>query len=205
MAKEKKEKKAKKAKKAKGFFTDFKAFISRGNAVDLAVGVVIGGAFSAIVNALVNILLNICMWRVPGGLKGLVTVLPAASDAQRAPEGYKTVYTVSEFLAQEFNATQAGMYTQHGSKYYYNGCAIIDWGSLINAVVSFIIIAFVLFVLIKSIAYFQNVKKELEEKAKEEYYQRHPEERPAPVEPGKPEPTQVELLSEIRDLLKAKK
>ena len=200
-----KKEKAKKTKKVKGFFADFKAFISRGNAVDLAVGVVIGGAFGAIVNALVNILLNLCMWRVPGGLKGLVTVLPAASEAQTAPAGYENVYTVSEFLAKGFSATEAGMYTQHGAKYYYNGCSIIDWGSLINAVVSFIIIAFVLFTIIKVVGYFNRPKEEAKAKAKEEYYEKHPEERPAPVEPGKPEPTEVELLSEIRDLLKKSK
>ena len=60
-----------------GFFKDFKAFISRGNILDMAVGVVIGNAFGAIVTALVNILLSICLWGVPGGLKGLVTVLVA--------------------------------------------------------------------------------------------------------------------------------
>ena len=204
-----KKEKAKKEKKAKvpgkKFFADFKAFISRGNAVDLAVGVVIGGAFGAIVNALVNILLNVCMWGVPGGLKGLVTVLPAASASQVPPEGYQSVYTVSEFLAKGFTVTEAGMYTQHGAKYYYNGLAIIDWGSLINAVVSFIIIAFVLFAIIKAVGYFSRLKEEAKAKAKEEYYQKHPEERPAPVEPGKPEPTEVELLSEIRDLLESKK
>ena len=67
----------------KKFFAEFKTFIARGNVLDMAVGVVIGGAFSAIVNALVNILLSVCTWAVPGGLKGLVTVLPAANDMQR--------------------------------------------------------------------------------------------------------------------------
>jgi len=66
-----------------GFFKDFKAFISRGNILDMAVGVVIGNAFGAIVTALVNILLSICLWGVPGGLKGLVTVLPAANSLQK--------------------------------------------------------------------------------------------------------------------------
>lgn len=200
-----KKEKAKKTKKVKGFFADFKAFISRGNAVDLAVGVVIGGAFGAIVNALVNILLNLCMWGVPGGLKGLVTVLPAASPTQIPPEGYNSVYTVSEFLAKGFTPTEANMYTQHGTNYYYNGLALLDWGSLINAVVSFVIIAFVLFTIIKVVGYFNRLKEEAKAKAKEEYYQKHPEERPAPVEPGAPEPTETELLAEIRDLLKKEK
>ena len=67
----------------KKFFNEFKTFIARGNVLDMAVGVVIGGAFSAIVTALVNILLSVCTWAVPGGLKGLVTVLPAANDMQK--------------------------------------------------------------------------------------------------------------------------
>ena len=66
-----------------GFFKEFKAFISRGNVLDMAVGVVIGNAFGAIVTALVNILLSVCLWGVPGGLKGLVTVLPAANSLQK--------------------------------------------------------------------------------------------------------------------------
>ena len=69
--------------KMKKFLSDFKAFISRGNILDMAVGVVIGGAFGAIVTALVNILLSVCLWAVPGGLKGLVTVLPAINNVQK--------------------------------------------------------------------------------------------------------------------------
>ena len=81
MAKEKKEKKAK--DKSKGLAAEFKTFIARGNVLDMAVGVIIGGAFGAIVTALVNILMNVCTWWVPGGVKGLVTVLPAATDVQK--------------------------------------------------------------------------------------------------------------------------
>ena len=78
MSKEKKEKKEKGALKK-----EFMAFIARGNVLDMAVGVIIGGAFNAIVTALVNILMSVCTWWVPGGIKGLVTVLPAATDAQK--------------------------------------------------------------------------------------------------------------------------
>ena len=68
-------------KKSKAVWSDFKKFITKGNVVvDMAVGVIIGGAFNAIVTALVNILLSVCTWGVPGGLKGLVTVLPAANS-----------------------------------------------------------------------------------------------------------------------------
>ena len=81
MAKGKKEKKIK--DKSKGLAAEFKTFIARGNVLDMAVGVIIGGAFGAIVTALVNILMNVCTWWVPGGVKGLVTVLPAATDVQK--------------------------------------------------------------------------------------------------------------------------
>jgi len=200
----KKDKKIK--EKGKGFFADFRKFISRGNAIDLAVGVIIGTAFSAIVNGLVNILLNLCMWPVPGGLKGLVTVLPAASSAQQPPEGLQVSYTAAEFL--ELSSTKAGMkdmYTMHGSKYYYNGCSILDWGTLINAILTFIIIAVVLFIVIRAVAYFNKLKAEAIEKTKEEYYKKHPEARPVPVEPGAPVPTELDVLNEIRDLLKEQK
>ena len=79
---------AKKAKKGPGLWAEFKEFINRGNAFMLAVGVVIGGAFSAIVNAFVNMLMSLATWPVPGGLAGLVTVLPALTEGQKGlPEG----------------------------------------------------------------------------------------------------------------------
>ena len=74
---------AKKEKKGPGLWAEFKEFINRGNAFMLAVGVVIGGAFSAIVTAFVNILLSVATWPVPGGLKGLVSVLPALTEPQK--------------------------------------------------------------------------------------------------------------------------
>ena len=191
--------------KGKGVIAEFKAFISRGNVLDMAVGVVVGGAFGAIVTAVVNVLLSVCMWPVPGGLAGLVTVLPAISAGQNAPEGYANSYTVKEFLDKGFSTTEAGMYVQHGGSYYYKGCALIDWGAIINAVISFIIIALVLFVIVKTVASLKKAKEEAKAKALEEHYKRHPEDRPAPVVEAAPAPTEAELLAEIRDLLKEKK
>ena len=202
MAKEKKLK-----AKGKGVIAEFKAFISRGNVLDMAVGVVVGGAFGAIVTAVVNVLLSVCMWPVPGGLAGLVTVLPAVSAGQVPPEGYEVSYTVADFLkaSEAWTPTQAGMYVQHGGSYYYKGCAIIDWGSIINAVISFIIIALVLFVIIKTVATLKSAREAAKARALEEHYKKHPEDRPAPVEEAAPAPTEAELLTEIRDLLKEKK
>lgn len=218
MAKEKKVK-----AKGKGLWAEFKAFISRGNVLDMAVGVIIGGAFSAIVTAFVNILLSVCTWGVPGGLAGLVTILPAApgNAAQagiagigqsfaadglpQAVEAYANSLgqTLTENNYAGFQTALLGLYTKHGGTYIWNGAAIIDWGTLINAVISFLIIALVLFIIVKVASSLTNAKKALEAKAREDYYNKHPEERPAPVVPGVPAPTEAELLGQIRDLLKA--
>ena len=214
-----------KKKKGSGLWAEFKEFINRGNAFMLAVGVVIGGAFSAIVNALVNILLSVATWGVPGGLKGLITVLPAAPGnvAQQGPVGQ--MFTSDQLVDKtiEFAGTQGvaitkesdtfvqwqnallGKYTLHGTKYSFNGAAVIDWGAFLTAVISFIIIAIVLFIIVKATNAAQKKREELKAKELEKYYEKHPEERPAPVEPGVPAPTQEELLTQIRDILKEKK
>lgn len=78
------------AKKAKGtgFWADFKKFISRGNVVDMAVGVVIGGAFGAIVTGLVNYIINPVVSLITGGvsLEGIKTVLAEADEAAGTAE-----------------------------------------------------------------------------------------------------------------------
>lgn len=199
---EKAEKKAAKEKaraerKAKGenVWTDFKKFIARGNVLDMSVGVIMGGAFNAIVTAFTNILLSICTWGVPGGLKGLVTVLPAINSAQagmdpingldqyfaagdlqklataeaNATYGEKTV-TDTPTLIENMKTTILSKYTLHGTTYTYNMSAVIDWGTFINAVISFLIIALTLFIIVKV---FNSVhasrlqfEKQLAEKAK---------------------------------------
>ena len=55
-------------KEKKGFFAEFKEFISRGNVMDMAVGIIIGGAFTAIVNSLVNDIAMPCIARLTGGI-----------------------------------------------------------------------------------------------------------------------------------------
>ena len=217
---------AKKERKGKGLWTEFKEFINKGNAFMLAVGVVIGGAFGAIVTAFVNILLSLATWAVPGGLKGLVTVLPALNAAQEGMD--KTIGLGQQFakadlqklaealanktygsdvvaanpeLIENVKATIVGNYDLHGTLFTYKMSAVIDWGALLTAVISFIIIAIVLFIIVKVVASAAAKKAELEAKAREEYYEKHPEERPVEPEPGVPEPTEVELLKEIRDAL----
>ena len=223
---------AKKEKKGPGIWAEFKEFINRGNAFMLAVGVVIGGAFSAIVNAFVNILLSVATWPVPGGLKGLVSVLPALTDAQKGAafetaEGLKNLQSfkmadanqrVIEFAKAQgktlalddadfiqWKNSLLGLYDQHGTTFTYKMSAVIDWGALLTAVISFIIIAVVLFIIVKVSNSMAAKKAELQAKAQEAYYEKHPEERPVPPEPGKPEPTELDYLKRIADALDKKK
>ena len=205
--------------KKPGFFQEFKDFINRGNAFMLAVGVVIGGAFSAIVNAFVNMLMSLATWPVPGGLAGLVTVLPALTEGQKGLAGVGQSFaaadynTVAKSIGDAAGATDPlvygatvlnGNYTKYGTNFYFNGSAIINWGALINAVISFIIVAVVLFIIVKVISTAQKKKEELKAKQQEAYYQKHPEERPVPPEPGKPEPTELDYLKRIADALDKK-
>lgn len=171
-------KQAKEQRKAEGktLWQEFKKFISRGNVLDMAVGIIMGSAFSAIVTAFTNILLSVCTWGVPGGLKGLVTVLPAANPAQKGMAVNNDV-TIGQFfnakdlqnlaksyadatygadvvaknptLIENVKNTILSKYTLHGTTYTYNMSAVIDWGTFINAIISFLIIALTLFVIVK--------------------------------------------------------
>lgn len=129
----------------KKFFEDFKAFLLRGNIVDMAIGVIIGGAFSGLVTSLLdNILSPIIGCFNVGGFNGL-----------------------------HFKIWNANVYV----------------GAFITDVINFVIMAFVVFVIIKLFTMLMNAAKKKEEK---------------PEEP--PKPTKEELLlTEIRDLLKEKK
>ena len=210
-------------KKTKGLWNEFKAFITRGNVVDLAVGVIIGGAFSAIVTAMVNILLSVCTWGVPGGLAGLVTVLPAANAAQAGIAGIgqsfgagdliqmTQVYAAANGVADlqptdatyiQWQTALLGKYTLKGGNYYFNGAALIDWGTFINAIISFLVIALVLFIIVKIVAAAKAKQDEVKAALQEKYYEQHPEERPAPVVAGAPAPTEMDVLVQIRDELK---
>jgi large conductance mechanosensitive channel protein len=165
-----------KKKKERTLWKEFKAFIAKGNVLDMAVGVIMGGAFNAIVTAFTKILMSICTWGVPGGISGLVTVLPAATNAQRGLQflenGEKVfrqsfelgdlntmvinwaasqnviITTDSDSFVQWKNSLLTN-YTLHGTTYTYNMSAVIDWGTFINAVISFLIISVTLFVILK--------------------------------------------------------
>ncbi|MBO7079230.1 MAG: MscL family protein [Bacilli bacterium] len=170
--------------------------MARGNVLDMAVGVIIGGAFNAIVTALVNILMSVCTWWVPGGIKGLVTVLPAATNAQKGfneaiglgqkfqaseLQALGTKLAEANYAAQIANdpnyllnnpnlieaakTTILSKYTLHGATYTYNLSAVIDWGTFINAIISFILIAITLFIIIKVANRMAKAREELKAKA----------------------------------------
>jgi len=221
MAKEKKKEKASEAKKKRKnkigkTWQEFKKFINRGNVVDMSIGVVIGSAFGAIVTAVTNIFLSVATWGVPGGLKGLITVLPAASDAQAGITGIGQSFLsaklndFAEMLYKQGGYSSisdarsaiTSKYTLHGGTYVFNGAAIIDWGTLINTILTFIVIALVLFIILKTIAKLNAMREDAKKKLQEEYYKKHPDERPAPVDPKAPEPTEKELLKDILKELK---
>ena len=107
------------------FFIEFKKFISRGNVLDLAVGVIIGGAFTAIVTALTN-----------GVLKPLINFVIAAIIGGDDATGIYTFLKVVKDAEGTIDMTAS---------------IFIDWGALISAIINFFLIAFVLFLIIKAI------------------------------------------------------
>ena len=109
----------------KNFFAEFKKFITRGNVVDMAVGVIVGSSFTAIVNGLSNnVLKPIINW---------LLVLVFGKDS------LNEVYTVLK-----------GVYDETG-KLVVEESIYIDWGAFINAIINFFLVAFVLFMIVKII------------------------------------------------------
>lgn len=206
MAKEKKL-----AKKGKGLWEEFKAFINKGNALMLAVGVVIGGAFSAIITSVVGVLTAFISWLLPGDLTNLVLVLPAVpwNEGQKGLEGVGQWFAAGDFQSKVTETVTDEVlksnYTLIGNTWVANGAAYINFGLLINAIISFLMIALILFIVVKVATTIAAKKAELDDKLREEYFKKHPEERPVEPEPGVPEPTEKELLAQIRDLLKEQK
>lgn len=122
----------------KNFFGEFKKFITRGNVVDMAVGVIVGSSFTAIVNALSN---NI--------LKPFINFLLAELFGANS---LKEVYTFLKPAYVMVDGVQTTEIDLASSIY-------IDWGAFINAVINFFLIAFVLFVIVKLINGFRDSQK----------------------------------------------
>ena len=124
--------KEKKEKKKSSFFKDFKAFITKGNILDLAVAVVIGGAFNAIITALVN---NILM-----PIVGLFTGKASLADLDvwiKAPT-YVTDENGEFVLENGKKVIEAG-----------TGAGHIEYGLFLQAIVNFLIIALTIFIIVR--------------------------------------------------------
>jgi len=120
----------------KGFFGEFKKFIMRGNVIDLAVGVIIGAAFQAIVKSLVDDI-----------------VMPLISLATKGVDFANKFILLGEGeFATLAEAQEAGV-------------AAVAYGNFINAILNFLIMAFVIFCLVKTINRISEkaAKKEVEE------------------------------------------
>jgi len=141
--------------------TEFKDFIARGNVMDMAVGIIIGAAFTAIVSSMVADLINPLIGLVTGGLD------------------FTNNYTVLSGDVAEGASLEAAREA---------GAAVFAWGAFVMAIINFLIIAFVVFMLVRYV----NKVKDAAFKEKEEA----PEEAPGPNE--------IDLLVEIRDALKAR-
>ena len=139
----------------KKFMDEFKAFISRGNVVDMAVGVIVGSAFTAIVNSLVKDVVTPFIGVLTGGV---------------------------DFTQMKYVITPAVGETPE---------VAILYGNFIQAIVNFLIIAFVVFCMVKMI---NTMRAKMEAAKKKEVEE-------APAQPPKPS-DEVVLLTEIRDLLK---
>jgi large conductance mechanosensitive channel len=133
---------------------DFKTFALRGNVVDLAVGVIIGAAFGAIVNSLVGDIIMPVIGAIAGGL-----------DFSNYFIGLSSKVTAATLA----DAKKQG--------------AVLAWGNFLTVVINFLIIASVLFLVIRALAKLQKTQ---------------PVKAAEPPKPSR----EVELLTEIRDLLR---
>lgn len=138
---------------------EFKGFIAKGNVMDMAVGIIIGAAFTAIVSSLVADLINPIIGLVIGGIDFTNLYVVLSGDV---PAG------------SSLDAAREA------------GAAVFAYGSFIMAVINFLIIAFVVFMLVKQVNRVKDAAKK--------------EEEAAPAAPAGP--TELDILMEIRDSLK---
>lgn len=151
--------------KTTGFLKEFREFAVKGNMIDLAVGVIIGAAFGKIIDSLVKDVVMPIISFILGGevdFANKFTVL-------RLPEGYVGAQTVDELSAA--------------------GAVVLAWGNFLTIFINFILLAFVVFLMVKMVNRMRQAV--------------HKEEAAAPAAPA-PTPEDVVLLREIRDALKNK-
>lgn len=140
---------------------EFKAFIAKGNVVDLAVGIIIGAAFTAIVNSLVADLINPIIGLITGGVD------------------FSNLFIDLSMTEPAFTSLTAAKEA---------GAPVFAYGAFITAVINFLIIAWVVFLLVKAV-----------NKLKEATAKKEAAEAAAAAPAG---PSELDVLLEIRDALK---
>ena len=143
---------------------EFRQFAVKGNVMDLAVGVIIGGAFSGIVNSVVKDLITPVVGVATGGLdfsNRFIRIGHVPPSFHGNPDSYRDLQAA--------------------------GVAVFGYGSFFTVVLNFLILAFIVFMIVKGF----NKLRELEAKKQEE-----------PAAPPSEPPENVLLLREIRDELK---
>ena len=160
-------------KKRMAFWAEFKAFAIKGNAMALAVGTIIGGAFSTITKSLTNDL-----------IMPIVNIFLGGADFSEAKIALPRMPWVEPTYETVVNAD--GVEVVQEVRNY------LTYGNFLSAVINFLILAFVVFMLVKILNKLSEIGKPKEEEK--------PAEPPAPPAPSAEEV----LLSEIRDLLKEK-
>lgn len=129
----------------KKFFSEFKDFVMRGNVVDLAVAVIVGGAFQAIINSLINDLVMPFIGLITGGINFADQFI-----VLKVPEGVDALAVEAANTAADATAL---------------GATVWAYGSFITAIINFIVMAFVIFLLVKGINKLQSIGKNEEEEA----------------------------------------
>ena len=164
---------SKKNKDKKSLWKEFTEFAVKGNAMALAVGTIIGGAFSTITKSLTNDL-----------IMPVVNIFMGGTDFSDAKIRLPRMPWVDPVYETVVNAEGAEV-VQEVHNY-------LTYGNFISAVINFLILAVVVFLIVKALNKLSEIGKKKEEEA--------PAEEPAPPEPSAEEV----LLTEIRDLLKEK-
>ena len=160
-------------KKRMAFWAEFKAFAIKGNAMALAVGTIIGGAFSTITKSLTNDL-----------IMPIINIFLGGADFSEAKFALPRMPWVEPTYETVVNAD--GVEVVQEVRNY------LTYGNFLSAVINFLILAFVVFMLVKILNKISEIGKPKEEEK--------PAEPPAPPAPSAEEV----LLTEIRDLLKEK-
>ena len=171
----------KKVKKP-GWIEEFKEFAVKGNAMALAVGAIIGTAFSTITKSLTDDIIMPVVNIFMGGANFSELKLPLPYAPWVTPEQVAKVDELGEAVLDAA-----------GNPIMEDVINYLSWGNLLSALINFVILALVVFFLVKGIYKLSEIGKKKEEPAPEE-----------PAAPPAPSNEEV-LLAEIRDLLKEKK